>query len=41
MPTPPLKSKEELCEMDHKELVEYANERQQAAYSIWESMIYL
>lgn len=36
---PPLKSEEQLRKMDREELIEYALDRQQAAYSNWESMM--
>lgn len=33
---PPTKTKEQLREMDREELVEYAHDRQEAAYRFWE-----
>lgn len=39
MGVPPLKTKEQLREMDHEELVEYAYDRQEAAYVGWEQMM--
>ena len=39
MSPPPMKSEEELREMTIDELVEYALDRQRAAYGGWESMM--
>ena len=36
MSTPPNKNEEELREMDYDDLIEYALDRQQAAYVSWE-----
>lgn len=36
---PPLKDEEELYEMDRDELVDYAVDRQRAAYEGWERMM--
>lgn len=39
MAGPPMKSDEELEEMDREELIEYAKGRQEAAYNGWERMM--
>lgn len=37
MRTPPKKTEEELREMSREELIEYAMDRQDAAYDSWEA----
>jgi len=39
MGTPPFKTKEQLREMDYEDLLEYAYDRQEAAYTNWENMM--